>query len=104
MYIPQLMPLFQISHVYEGIEIPFFCQRRRVYAGTVNISCLFGCKPKKGVELMSCKPTVTTILNSMYKMVVTVGLHDISSMYITQFYVHNSGNLCFHFICLLFKI
>ena len=22
-------PLFQISHVYNGIEIPFFCQRRR---------------------------------------------------------------------------
>ena len=62
-YIPQHMPFFQISHVYQGIDIPLFCHRRRVYAASLNISCLFGYKPKK--------------------MVVTVGLQNIISMYIT---------------------
>ena len=34
-----------------------------------------------------------------FKMAVTVGLQDISSVY-----VHNTGKLiCLHFICLLFK-
>ena len=63
MYMPQHMPFFQISHVYQGIDIPLFCHRRRVYAASLNISCLFGYKPKK--------------------MVVTVGLQNIISMYIT---------------------
>ena len=63
MYMPQHMPFFQISHVYQGIDIPLFCHRRRVYAASVYISCLFGYKPKK--------------------MVVTVGLQNIISMYIT---------------------
>ena len=63
MYIPQHMPFFQISHVYQGIDIPLFCHRRRVYAASVYISGLFCYKPKK--------------------MVVTVVLQNIISMYIT---------------------
>merc|ERR1711911_158747 len=55
--------LFQISHVYQGIDIPLLCHRRRVYAASVYISCLFGYKPKK--------------------IVVSVGLQGISSLYIT---------------------
>ena len=36
--------------VYKQINMKsILCRRRCVYAGTVNISCLFGCKPKKGV-------------------------------------------------------
>ena len=61
MYIPQHMPFFQISHVYQGIDIPLFCHH--VYAASEYISCLFCYKPKK--------------------MVVTVGLQNIISMYIT---------------------
>ena len=36
---------------YLRIKLTRFCQRRRVYAGTVYISCIFGCKHKKGVEI-----------------------------------------------------
>ena len=48
----------------------FSSQLRHVYASTVYISCLFGCilNPKSEFE---------------FKMAVTVGLQDISSMYIT---------------------
>ena len=37
MYIPQHMPFFQVSHVYQGIDIPLFCH----------------CKPKKGAGIQN---------------------------------------------------
>ena len=50
MYITLENPYVYILYVYYSrIKVTGFCQRRRVYAGTVYISCLFGCKPKKGV-------------------------------------------------------
>ena len=65
------MPFFQISHVYQGIDIPLFCHRRRVYAASVYISGLFCYKPKK---------------DGRY-----------SSFAEHYFYVHNTKNLvCFH--------
>ena len=62
------MPFFQISYVHQGIDIPFFCQRRRVYAGTDRFHVYLFVNPKSELK---------------FKMVVTVGLRDISSMYIT---------------------
>ena len=35
------------------IKLTGFCQCRRVYAGTVYILCLFGCKPKNGVGIQN---------------------------------------------------
>ena len=55
------MPFFQISHVYKGIEIPSTLAQ---YIFNVYLVA----NPKREFE---------------YIMVVTVGLQDISSMYIT---------------------
>ena len=73
LYIYHTWPFFQIAKVYQPLFMPQY--RFHIYL-VVN--------PKSELE---------------FKMVVTVGLQDISSMYI-----HNTGNLiCLYFICLLFK-
>ena len=45
--------VFILYVYYSRIKVSGFCQRRRGFAGTLNNSCLFGCKPKKGVGIQN---------------------------------------------------
>ena len=45
--------VFTLNVYYSRIKVTEFWQCRRVYAGTVYISCLFGCKPTKGIGIQS---------------------------------------------------
>ena len=45
--------VFILYVFYLRIKLTRFCQRRRVCACTVYISCIFGCKPKKGVGIQN---------------------------------------------------
>ena len=47
--------VFILYIYYLRIKLTGFCQHRHVYTGTVYISCLFGCKPKKGVGIQNCR-------------------------------------------------
>ena len=53
MYITLETSCFILYVYYLRIKLTGFCQRRRVYAGTVFISCIVGCKPKKGVGIQN---------------------------------------------------
>ena len=63
------MPFFQVSHVYKGIEIPLFF-------ASVDASTL-------AQYIFHVYLFVNPKSELKFKMVVTVGLQDISSMYIT---------------------
>ena len=63
------MPFFQISHVYKGIEIPpFFASVDASTLAQYIFHVYLVANPKRELE---------------FKMIVSVGLQDISSKYIT---------------------
>ena len=64
------------------MEYLFFWQRRRVCAGTVYISCLFACKPKKRIGIQ----------NGYYnRFAETLVLCTLETSYVFILYVYYSG-------------